>query len=52
MKRPSVLDSKIGCVTYDPEARPEKREREIAKYPHAQEVGFRFSGMRVCIRNC
>lgn len=47
IKYPAVLDSKIGKVTYDPEASIEKIERQKLKYPDVEEVGFQLIGMRV-----
>lgn len=44
----SVMDVKIGAITYDPEASPEKIEAEINKYKHAQSMEYRILGMRVC----
>jgi len=42
-----VLDLKMGRRSYDENASPEKVEKERAKYPPQEVVGFRFCGMRV-----
>ena len=47
MEKPSILDIKVGPRTYDLEANEKKIALEINKYPFAQEIGFRFLGMRV-----
>ena len=44
----SVLDMKMGQVTYDPEASETKKQSELGKYRYAMELGFRILGMRVC----
>ncbi|KAJ8318002.1 hypothetical protein KUTeg_003093 [Tegillarca granosa] len=45
--QPCVLDIKMGKVTYDPEAPPEKIALELAKFPPAINLGYQFSGMQV-----
>lgn len=45
----SILDIKIGSITYDPEATEEKRRSEMNKFKYAKELGFRILGMRVII---
>ena len=45
----SLLDVKIGYITYDPEASEEKRRAEMSKYKYAKDLGFRILGMRVCL---
>ncbi|XP_070185259.1 uncharacterized protein [Littorina saxatilis] len=42
---PNILDLKMGQVTYDPEATPEKKEHEIVKYPPLKHLGFQITGM-------
>ena len=44
---PCIMDVKIGQQTYDPNAPQKKREREISKYKHQHEIGFRICGMKV-----
>ena len=44
---PNVLDLKMGRLTYDPEATPEKRKHEMAKYPPLTQLGFQLTGMMV-----
>jgi inositol-polyphosphate multikinase len=44
---PSILDVKIGAITYDAEANEEKIANEVEKYAFAQQLGFRLLGMRV-----
>ncbi|XP_002131926.2 inositol polyphosphate multikinase [Ciona intestinalis] len=46
-RNPSILDIKIGRVSYDPEANQEKRAIESAKYPPLYDLGFQLLGMRV-----
>ena len=46
-RNPSILDVKIGRVSYDPEADDRKRSAERAKYPPLAELGFQLLGMRV-----
>ena len=45
--RPCIMDVKMGCITYAPDAEPEKVAREISKYPPAKETGFQLIGTRV-----
>nr|XP_027205569.1 inositol polyphosphate multikinase-like [Dermatophagoides pteronyssinus] len=42
----SLLDVKIGYITYDPEASDEKRRAEMNKYKYSKDLGFRILGMR------
>lgn len=45
---PSVLDVKIGLITYDPNTSDlEKIESQRKKYPHQAEMGYSVAGMRV-----
>lgn len=44
---PNVLDLKMGRITYDPEASPEKQEHEVSKYPPLEKLGFQITGMMV-----
>ena len=46
-RNPSILDIKIGRVSYDPAADASKREAEISKYPPLSQIGFQLLGMRV-----
>ncbi|OTF79014.1 inositol polyphosphate multikinase-like protein [Euroglyphus maynei] len=46
MKNISLIDVKIGYITYDPEATEEKRLAEMNKYKHSKDLGFRILGMR------
>jgi len=46
-RNPSILDIKIGRVSYDPDADEHKRSIEMAKYPPLSELGFQLLGMRV-----
>lgn len=43
----SQMDLKVGIQTWDDDAPPEKAVRERTKYPPQQQLGFRFTGMRV-----
>jgi len=45
--RPSVMDIKVGPVTYDHEADVDKIARETAKSPALAQVGFQIVGVRV-----
>lgn len=45
--KPCVLDLKIGTQTFEPDAPASKQARDLAKYPHQAEIGFRLIGMRV-----
>ncbi|XP_059173080.1 inositol polyphosphate multikinase-like [Physella acuta] len=44
-KHPCVIDLKMGKVTYDQEATPEKIAQEIAKYPPLKNIGYQITGM-------
>lgn len=44
---PAIMDIKVGRVTFDPEASPEKRNSEKRKYPLQENLGFRLLGYRV-----
>ena len=45
---PSVLDVKIGLITYDPNTTDlEKIASQKKKYPHQAEMGYSVAGMRV-----
>ena len=46
LKNPAVIDFKIGKITYDPEATPEKIVLERGKR-HTERMGFQILGMRV-----
>ncbi|UXI14508.1 hypothetical protein NH340_JMT00451 [Sarcoptes scabiei] len=43
----SILDIKIGPITYDPMASEEKRKLQIEKYKHQTDLGFRILGMKI-----
>lgn len=43
---PCVIDIKLGRITYDREASPEKIERQIAKFQPANEIGFQLLGWK------
>jgi 1D-myo-inositol-tetrakisphosphate 5-kinase/inositol-polyphosphate multikinase len=45
--KPCVMDLKMGCQSYEPDADEEKRLLEISKYPQQAEFGFRIVGMRM-----
>lgn len=47
LKKPCVLDLKIGQRTYEPDASLEKQESQHNKYPEQQIHGFRIVGMNV-----
>ncbi|CAG5121586.1 unnamed protein product [Candidula unifasciata] len=46
-KQPCVIDLKMGKVTYDQEATPEKIEHEVSKYPPLKDLGFQITGMMI-----
>ena len=48
IEKPSVIDLKMGQITSDPEATPDKKARQKLKYPPAEQIGFQLMGMRVC----
>ena len=43
---PCVIDIKLGRITYDQEATPEKIERQLGKFQPAQEIGFQLLGWK------
>jgi len=43
---PCVIDIKLGRITYDREATPEKIERQIGKFQPAAEIGFQLLGWK------
>jgi 1D-myo-inositol-tetrakisphosphate 5-kinase/inositol-polyphosphate multikinase len=45
-RKPCVMDLKMGQKTFEPDAPPAKKAREIKKYPLQHELGFRIVGMR------
>lgn len=45
--KPCVLDLKMGCVTYDCMATPEKIVAELNKFPPARQLGFQITGMMI-----
>ena len=44
---PNIIDIKMGTQTYEPDAPPSKRKRELQKYPLQSKFGFRIVGMKV-----
>lgn len=48
---PSVLDIKIGPITYDSLATEEKIKKDINKYPPVEIFGFRILGMKASIQS-
>jgi 1D-myo-inositol-tetrakisphosphate 5-kinase/inositol-polyphosphate multikinase len=47
VKYPAVMDFKLGRITHDPEATPDKIQRQKLKYPPVERLGFQLIGMRV-----
>lgn len=47
--KPCIMDIKVGPVTYDMEADPEKIKREKSKFPALEEVGFQVVGIKVSL---
>ena len=47
IKYPAIADLKMGKITYDPEATPEKIAGQKLKYPPVERLGFQLIGMRV-----
>ena len=45
--KPCVLDVKVGPVTWGPDTPPDKKVREMLKYPPQSQVGFRLLGVKV-----
>ena len=45
--RPSQMDIKMGCQSWDEDAPPDKVAKERDKYPPQLVMGFRCTGMRV-----
>ncbi len=46
-EHPCIMDMKIGKITYDPFATPDKIHRETIRYDHQSQLGFRISGIKV-----
>eukprot|EP00474_Spongospora_subterranea_P005230 CRZ05688.1 hypothetical protein [Spongospora subterranea] len=46
LRFPCVADIKIGKVTYDELATPEKKQKELLNYKWQSELGFRFVGIK------
>jgi 1D-myo-inositol-tetrakisphosphate 5-kinase/inositol-polyphosphate multikinase len=44
---PCIIDVKMGTQSYEPEAKEDKRQREIKKYPSQAKFGLRIVGMRI-----
>ena len=45
-QHPCVIDIKVGRITYDREATPEKIRRQIDKFQPAAEIGFQLLGWK------
>ena len=45
--KPCVLDLKIGCTSYEPDATNTKKQHELSKYEYQSTFGFRIVGMRI-----
>lgn len=45
--KPCIMDIKVGPITYDMEADPDKIKREKSKFPSLEEVGFQVVGIKV-----
>ena len=43
---PCIMDLKMGRETFEPDASPEKKAKELHKYPYQVDLGFRIVGMR------
>ena len=50
-RKPSIADIKVGAITYDPTAGPEKIREETCKYPPVKELGFRILGLKVVFQS-
>jgi len=46
-RRPCILDLKMGCQTYEPDASIEKIRQEVQKYSKQRDFGFRIVGMKI-----
>lgn len=46
-QKPSLMDVKVGPISYVPEAGPDKVSRERSKFPPQEKLGFRILGIRV-----
>ena len=46
-RNPCISDIKMGRITYDPDASPEKILKEKSKYPPLEKIGFQIRGARV-----
>jgi hypothetical protein len=46
-RKPNIIDIKMGTQTYEPTAPHTKQQKEISKYIHQLEFGFRIVGMGV-----
>ena len=46
---PCVLDIKVGAITYDPLATPDKAARETSKCPSKENTGFSLIGIKVLL---
>ena len=47
-KYPCILDLKMGRETFEPDAKPQKIQKEKDKYPMQSNIGFRLVGMKIC----
>lgn len=46
-QKPCIMDLKIGTATYEPDAKPSKKESQRKKFPQQEEFGFRIVGLHV-----
>jgi hypothetical protein len=46
-RKPNIIDIKMGTQTYEPTAPHNKQQKEISKYIHQSEFGFRIVGMGI-----
>ena len=47
IQNPTVIDIKIGRITYGPDASIQKIIEQKSKYPPLENIGFQIMGMRV-----
>ena len=47
LKKPCIMDLKIGKKTFDPFAGPDKIQRELIRYKYQAQLGFRITGFKV-----
>lgn len=46
LKKPCVMDLKIGRQTFEPTVSEEKKQRNISKYIYQHDIGFRITGFK------